>query len=255
MNKISTILIVKNGENLIADCLDSVSFSDEIIVIDNGSIDRTAEIAKKMGARVYEVTSKDFSELRKQGLKNALGDIIFYIDVDERVDNNLSKEFSHLKKMDINLIQDNYLVNRKNFYLGNHEWPKIEKMLRVFRRGKLKGWEGKLHESPIVVGEAGTLNGFLLHFTHKDLYSMLEKTIEWSKTEAELRFNSGHPKMVWWRFPRVMISAFLDSLVKQRGYKIGTVGIIESMYQAFSAFVTYARLWELQQKNNSKLKT
>jgi len=248
MNKISTILIVKNGEGLIADCLDSVSFADEIIVVDNGSTDRTAEIARKMGAKVFDLKSEDFSEMRNQGLKNASGNVIFYIDVDERVDSELSKEFFQLKKMDINLVQDSFEINRKNFYLGNHEWPRIEKMLRVFKKGKIKGWKGKLHESPIVAGEAGILNGFLLHFTHRDLYSMLEKTIEWSKTEAKLRFNSGHPKMVWWRFPRVMISAFLDSFIKQGGYKIGTVGIIESMYQTFSAFVTYARLWELQQK-------
>jgi (heptosyl)LPS beta-1,4-glucosyltransferase len=248
MNKISTILIVKNGEELIADCLDSISFSDELIVVDNGSSDRTVDIAKRMGAKVFELTSANFSSLRNEGLSHVTGDIIFYIDIDERVGKELGKEFDRLKSMDIKDVQDSYSINRKNFYLGNHEWPKVEQMIRVFKRGKLKEWKGSLHESPVVLGETGLLEGFLLHFTHRDLRSMLNKTIEWSKTEAELRFNSGHPKMTWWRFPRVMISAFFDSYVKQGGYKVGTVGIIESMYQAFSAFVTYARLWELQQK-------
>ena len=77
---------------------------------------------------------------------------------------------------------------------------------------------------------------------------MLDKTIEWSKVEAETRFQMNHPKMTWWRFPRVMITAFLDSYFRQGGYKIGVAGLIESVYQAFSIFVTYARLWELQQK-------
>ena len=75
---------------------------------------------------------------------------------------------------------------------------------------------------------------------------MLSKTIAWSSQEALLRYNSGHPKMSWWRFPRVMISAFLSSYVKQQGYRAGVVGIIEGIYQSFSMFVTYAKLWELQ---------
>ena len=81
---------------------------------------------------------------------------------------------------------------------------------------------------------------------------MVNKTLEWSKIEAELRFNSNHPKMVWWRFPRVMTTAFLNSYVKQGGYKVGTVGIIESVYQSFSMFITYARLWEMQKKRDLK---
>jgi (heptosyl)LPS beta-1,4-glucosyltransferase len=249
MNRISTIIIVKDGENIIADCIDSIPFSDEVIVINNESSDRTKEIAVKMGAKVFDFGSNDFSKLREEGLRMASGDIVFYIDADERADKLLGSEFKQLKNMDIKNVQDCYLISRKNFYLGDHEWPKIEKILRAFKKNKLKGWKGNLHESPVVSGEPSPLNGFLLHFTHRDLRSMLDKTIEWSKTEAELRFNSNHPKMTWWRFPRVMITAFWDSYVKQKGYKAGTVGIIESLFQAFSAFVTYARLWELQQEN------
>jgi hypothetical protein len=78
---------------------------------------------------------------------------------------------------------------------------------------------------------------------------MLEKTIEWSDTEALIRFNLGHPAVTWWRFLRVMMSAFFTSFFKQRGFKVGSVGILESLYQSFSAFITYAKLWELQNKN------
>ncbi len=79
---------------------------------------------------------------------------------------------------------------------------------------------------------------------------MLNKTIEWSNEEAMARLESNHPKMTWWRFPRVMITAFLGYYVKQGGWKVGTAGLIESIYQSFSAFVTYARLWELQREKN-----
>lgn len=247
MNKVSVIIIAKNEEEIIADCLDSVSFCDEIIVVDNASEDRTSQIAERMGAKVIKTNSQDFSELRNLGLKKASGDWVFYVDADERVSSALRDNI----KYQVSSIKHEFSafrVVRKNFYLGNHEWPKHEKMERLFRKDSLKGWKGKLHESPIVLGKSAELEGFLLHYTHRNLSQMLKKTIEWSKVEAELRYNLGHPGMSWWRFPRVMISTFFDYYIVQRGYKVGTVGLIESMYQAFSIFVTYARLWELQLK-------
>ncbi|MEX2007771.1 MAG: glycosyltransferase family 2 protein [Candidatus Levyibacteriota bacterium] len=248
MNKISGIVIAKNEEERIADCLDSLSFCDEIIVVDNASEDRTPQIAERMGAKVVRVDSSDFSQLRNVGLKQVTGDWAFYVDADERVTSELARnikyQISNIKYSEI----ATYKVIRKNFYLGNHEWPQHEKMERLFRRENLKGWEGKLHESPIATGKSGELSGFLLHYTHRNLSQMLKKTIEWSKVEAQLRYDAGHPKMSWWRFPRVMVSTFVDYYILQKGFKVGTAGLIESMYQAFSIFITYARLWELQRK-------
>lgn len=247
MSKISAVVIAKNAENLIADCLDSLSFCDEIIVVDNKSEDRTVDIAKKMGAKVFEYPSEDFSELRNFGLKKATCNWVLYIDVDERV----TKELAVTIKNQVTIENNNFSafkVRRKNFYFGNHEWPYIERLERLFKKDQLVGWYGQLHESSRIKGVVGELEGFLLHYTHRDLSSMVQKTIKWSKIEAELRFKSGHPKMSWWRFPRVMLTTFLDSYVRQGGWKVGVVGLIESMYQSFSIFITYARLWEMQQK-------
>ena len=210
MMKISGIVITKNAENLIADCLDSLSFCDEIIVIDNDSSDRTTEIAEKMGAKVFGYSSNDFSEMRNIGMKKTAGKWLLYVDADERVTPLLREEILKLTSSP-NDKNVGFRMRRKNFYFGNHEWPYIEKLERLFKKDKLEGWHGKLHESPKIKGEIGELEGYLLHYTHRDLKSMLEKTIEWSRIEAEMRFKSGHPKMSWWRFPRVMLTAFLDS--------------------------------------------
>ena len=244
MIKISGVVITKNAENLIADCLDSLSFCEEIVLIDNKSEDRTREIAEKMGARVIEYSSDDFSELRNMGQKEAMGEWILYVDTDERVTAALAAD---IKYQISNIKYAAFKVKRKNFYFGSHEWPYIEHLERLFKKDKLEGWYGKLHESPKVKGAIGELDGYLLHYTHRDLRSMLTKTIEWSKIEAELRYKMTHPKMTWWRFPRVMLTAFIDSYIRQGGWKIGAVGLIESMYQSFSIFITYARLWEMQQ--------
>ena len=246
MNKISAVVIAKNAEGLIAECLETIKFCDEVIVIDSCSNDLTIQVSEKLGARVFEISGADFSQMRNLGLQKAIGEWILYVDTDERVSRELKSSIKdQISKTDEFAA---FKIKRKNFYLGGHEWPYIEKLERLFRKDKLKGWYGKIHESPTVEGKIGILDGFLLHYTHRDLSSMLNKTIEWSETEAELRFKNNHPKMSFWRFPRVMLTAFFDSYIKQRGYKAGVAGLIESIYQSFSIFITYARLWELQNK-------
>lgn len=246
MNKISAVILSFNSEELIKDCLESVKFCDEIIVVDAGSKDKTLEIAKEYNAKIFNFEQGDYVGSRNLGLKNASYDWVLYVDTDERVTSELSKNIMKAVRSSNNILA--YKLRRKNFYFGNHEWPYIEKLERLFKKDSLKGWYGKIHESPIVEGKIGILDGYLLHYTHRDLSSMVKKTIEWSKIEAELRFKANHPKMSWWRFPRVMATAFFDSYIKQQGYKAGVVGLIESMYQSFSIFVTYARLWEMQKK-------
>lgn len=248
MNKLSVIIIAKNAEEMIADCLESVVFASEIIVVDSGSTDRTQDIAKRMEAKVFVKETSDFSELRNFGFEKAKGEWILYVDTDERVTKDLEES---IKKKVLSIKSEDYVVykvKRKNYYLGNNEWPKIEKLERLFRRTALKGWRGELHESPIIEGSMGELEGYLSHYTHRNLYEMLDKTIKWSKIEAELRLKANHPKINWWRFPRVMFTTFFEYYIRQKGWKVGTAGLVESIYQSFSMFITYARLWEMQRK-------
>jgi glycosyltransferase involved in cell wall biosynthesis len=252
MKNLSVVILTKNSENLIADCIDSASFCDEVIVIDDYSTDRTVELAKHLGASVYPYTSESFAKRRNLGLQKAKGRWLLYLDVDERVSLELKEAILAIlqRKKDIYAA---YRIFRKNFYLGNNEWPTMEKLERLFKKSKLEEWYGDLHESPRVNGDIGDMEeGFIKHYSHQDLTSMLKKTIQWSKIEAELRLHANHPRMSWWRFFRVMITAFYDSYVKQKGYKVGTAGLIESLFQAYSMFITYARLWELQQNSLSK---
>ncbi len=246
MINLTGIIIARNAENIIADCLDSISFCEEIILIDNNSSDRTGEIAEKMKAKVFKVDISNFAQVRNEGMRKAKGKWILYIDADERIDTKLKESILSVvtqKRPEYTA----YLLKRKNYYLGNHEWPKIEKILRLFRKEKLMGWSGELHETANIEGSAGELDGFINHYTHQSLSSMVDKTNQWSEIEAELRLKAHHPVMKQWRFFRVIVTAFYDSYIKQKGYKAGTAGLIESIYQAFSIFITYAKLWEKQQ--------
>lgn len=241
--RVSVITIAKNEEERIGKCLEALAWADERIVIDNVSNDKTVEIAKKYGARVIKSESSSFSELRNLGLKEAKNDWILYIDADEIVPDELAKEIKEVSSQPVA-----YFVRRKNYYL-EQQWPFTEKILRLFWKPALKNWYGDLHESPNIEGKTGQLKSPLLHYTHRTLEEMVSKTNEWSETEAKLRLDAKHPPVVAWRLFRVMTTAFFDSYIKQEGWRAGTVGLIESMYQAFSMFITYAKLWEMQNKN------
>ncbi len=249
-NSISAIIIAKNAENLIVDCIESLDFCDEILVVDNTSIDRTVDIAKAHHAKVVITDTKSFAKQRNLGLKAAASQWILYVDTDERVTPELARNLLAITQRDQTFVA--YKITRQNFYFGNFPWPKQELLERFFKRDSLIEWYGELHESPKIRGNIGIVDGLLLHYTHRDLTSMLEKTIEWSQVEAKLRFDAHHPQMTWWRFFRVIITGFYRSYITQQGYKAGTMGIVESIYQAFSMFITYARLWELQETSKNK---
>ena len=244
--KISAIVLAKNEALRIGACLEALVWAGERIVIDNSSTDDTAKIAKKFGARVINSSEKSFAERRNIGLREAKGDWIFYVDADETVTPELTREIQNITPGFAA-----YQIRRKNYYLGK-PWPHEEKMLRLFQKAALKEWYGELHESSRVEGQIGELSGVLLHDTHRTLEEMVDKTNEWSAAEAILRLRSGHPPVVWWRFIRVMLTAFFYSFIKQGGWRAGVVGWIESIYQAFSMFITYAKLWELQNVKNIK---
>ncbi len=248
---LSVIILARNEEARIARCVRSLSFADEILVFDNGSDDRTAEIAKKHGAVVHALQSSDFSKLRNSTVTYAKGSWILYVDADEWVSAELAENIRRILIPETMEHPVAYELYRKNYYLGQ-PWPTGEWMLRLFLRSSMGLWKGELHETPTTHGEVGRLKGILFHDTHRTLEEMVKKTNEWSETEAALRLAASHPPITWWRLMRVMITGFTDSFFRKCGYRAGTMGWIESIYQGFSMFITYAKLWEMQTNGKTK---
>lgn len=249
--KLSVIVLAKNEEKRIKACLESVKWAEEIIIVDDQSTDETVKIAKQYTDKVFINKMKDFSSQREFGLSKAQGDWVLYVDADERITLELQKE---IKKIINNGTMEQwnnvYYIPRKNIFLGREQRP--DKVERLFKREKLIGWFGEIHESPKVEGEKGTLKNYLIHLTHRDISSMLKKTLQWSKIEAKLRHEADHPQVTWWRILKAMFKEFYQQIFKNRLYRYGTEGWIEGILQVFSLFITYVRLWERQRGESLK---
>jgi len=246
-NKITVIIIAKNEQEMLPGALKSVSWADEVLVIDTGSTDKTVQIAKKHGARVASYTvGKNFSDWRNKGLKEASTEWVLYLDADERVTGALKKEICEAVREG---EYSAYAIPRRNVVLGKElrhgDWyPDYVK--RLFRWANLKKWTGAVHEEPQFRGELGHLTEPMKHIKHEDLQQMVEKTNHYSDYEARLMFEAGHPPMTVRRFLSAMLREFWYRMVRHRAFLDGSVGIIFALYQVFSRFVSYAKLWELQ---------
>jgi len=241
---ISGVIIAKNEDARIQKAIDSLHFVDEIIVINNGSTDKTVEVAQKNSVRVVDASDSSFAHLRNLGKQESRGKWVLYVDADEVIPQSLASEIQTIIKRTTPVC---YFIRRNNYYLGQ-KWPTQDRMQRLFLKEALINWHGDLHETPTVKGQTAELNEPLNHDTHRTLEEMLLKTNEWSKTEALLRYKASHPPIVAWRLLRMFFTGFFQTYATGGGWRAGTVGMIESMYQGFSLFITYAKLWELQQK-------
>jgi glycosyltransferase involved in cell wall biosynthesis len=243
---LSVIILTKNEEKLLQACINSIKeIASEVIAVDNGSTDSTLEILKRNNCKIISSDSPSFAVRRNLGKDQSSREWILYIDADERITPELAKEITEIQE-DLN-SHDAYILKRKDFYFGK-ERPVYSPMHRLFKKSSLVKWHGDLHETPETTGSTGETHNYAIHLTHTDISSMLTNTAKWSDIEAELRFKNNHPAIVGWRLIRVMATAFYDSFVKQKGYQCGTEGWVEALYQSCSMFLTYAKLWELQNK-------
>jgi glycosyltransferase involved in cell wall biosynthesis len=245
-NKLSVVIIAKNEEGKIEECLKSASWAPEIVVIDNGSTDRTVALAKKHKAVVYEKPDGSYKDLRNEGLKRAKGEWIFYLDADERITSELAEEVKAIINETSNTL---LIIPRRNVILGKEMrhggwWPDYVK--RLFLKKNLTGWTGDLHEEPEFTGKIDFLSQPMIHLKHDNLHDMAVKTNKWSNTEAKLLLDAKHPSMAPWRFFRVVFTELFYRLFIKKGILDGLEGIVYATYQSFSKFVTYAKLWEKQ---------
>lgn len=225
-------------------------FNKDIFVKTLRSVDWVDEIVKVDASKI----KGSFSEWRNEGLKKASSEWLFYIDTDEEITPGLREEIER------NILAGSpnavcYAVPRRNFIFGKEfrhggQWPDYQK--RLFLKANLKGWSGDLHEEPIFDGHLDHLKNPLIHHKDINIHEMLEKTNRWSEIEGKLMYDAGHPQMNTLRFLSAGMREFFLRMIKQMSFLDGKEGIIYALYQVYSKLISYSKLWEMQQKYNTK---
>jgi glycosyltransferase involved in cell wall biosynthesis len=242
---LSIIILTKNVEDEVLPALKTASkIADEIIIVDTGSTDATLKLVKPYASKVIKTTVHNFATWRNLGAQHATSDWLLYLDSDERLPKALAGEILATIKEP---IHDAFTLPRYEIFLGKHlaHWPDPY-VLRLIKKTSLVAWRGRLHEQPDVKGTIGTLKNNLIHLSHRNITQKLTNSLEWSKLEAKLLYQANHPKMKGWRLWRILATEFWLRFVKQGLWKDGVEGNIEVIYQMFSRFLTYVRLWEMQ---------
>ncbi len=251
--KISAVIIAKNEEDNLSECLKNLDFVDDIIYVDNDSTDKSLEIAKKFGSRIYSFIGGSFSERKNFAFNKVTDDWFISLDADERITPQLKNEiFEKITNYKLQITNFGaYAIPRKNIILGKvmkHGgwWP--DYVIRLFKTENFRRMNGELHEQPEFNGKLGYLVNSITHNKHLSISEMVEKTNEWSEVEAKLMFDAHHPPMNVIRFASAGAREFWLRFVKHMGFLDGVEGIIYSLYQVFSRLVSYAKLWEMQLK-------
>lgn len=249
MTKISVVINTLNEEKNVGRAITSVvSLSDEIIVVDMKSTDRTRDIAKKLGARVFEHERTGYVEpARNFALRLAKGDWILVLDADEEVSNSLKKE---LKSIVRDPKFDYFRLPRKNIIFGkwikhSRWWPDYN--IRFFKKGSVS-WDEVIHSVPMTVGDGHDLlaseENAIIHYHYQSVEQYLDRMNRYSSHYAKNIIDKGY-QFNWVDLIKKPCDEFLSRFFMGEGYKDGLHGFALAGLQAFSEFVVYLKVWQM----------
>jgi glycosyltransferase involved in cell wall biosynthesis len=242
MPRITAITITKNNARDIGDCLDSLAFCDERIVVDSGSTDRTVEIARGRGATVAHQDWLGYGPQKNVALGMAHGDWILWLDADERVTPALE---TAIKRAVAAGDADGYLISRLSTFCGRpmrHSGWHPDYVLRLFRRERGRWTDGKGHDRVLCPGPVKRIDGVILHFAVRRLEDSIVRIDRYSTAGAEdmvasgrrAGFSSGVVHGLW---------TFFRVYVLQRGFLDGGAGFLLAVANAEGTYYRYMKAW------------
>ncbi|MFP4580032.1 MAG: glycosyltransferase family 2 protein [Candidatus Sumerlaeia bacterium] len=246
--KITALVPCFNEEENIRACLESVKWADEILVVDSFSTDRTREIAAEFTDRILQHEYINSAAQKNWTIPQASHEWVLIVDSDERVTPELRDEILGLLKKGPEL--NGYYIGRLNHFMGHpirHVW-KSDKCLRLFRRDKGRYQERNVHADIVLEGPAGMLENKLLHYTATDFDRYMRKHdryTSWAAGDRAKKTKAVH----WYHLTLRPCWRFFKQYVLKRGFLDGKAGLVVCGLSAFSAFMKYAKLWEMQQQN------
>ena len=244
---LSVVILTRNNQDMIKRCIDSVSFSDEVIVVDDFSEDETIKEAKKLGATVFKrKLDNNFADQRNFGLDKASGKWVLFLDSDEVVTKELADEIIQVASNPF-IRTEGFYIKRQDFMWGKkikHGEMGNTKLLRLARNGAGR-WKRNVHEYWDVIGRTKTLNNPIHHHPHKNLKEFI-KSINWFSTlHAKENKKEGKKssliRILFW--PK---GHFVVNWILKRGFLDGTRGFVIALIMSFHSFLAWSKLWIYQ---------
>jgi glycosyltransferase involved in cell wall biosynthesis len=242
--RVSVVVITLNEEDRIRECLASVAWADEIIVVDAGSGDKTVAIAREYTDHVVINPWEGFAAQKNFGIDRATGDWVLSLDADEQVEPALHEEITAVLASPG--AHTGYRIARRNIMWGR--WIRHGRLypdwqLRLFRRGRGRFVDRAVHESVTVDGSVGRLTTALLHKSYRDASDFLRRAERYSTLAAEEWTRSGrsfHPIQL----VTAPLGRFLSMYVVHGGFLDGWRGFLLAVLYAYYVFVRSAKIWE-----------
>jgi glycosyltransferase involved in cell wall biosynthesis len=242
--KISVVIITHNEEANIRRCLESVTFADEIIIIDSFSRDDTVKLASSYTSNILRRKWEGFSKQKNYGISRARNEWILSLDADEVLSVELKQEIIDLKTEDCK----GFYIKRKPYFMGKfikHSGWYPDKQLRLFKKSEGRFDENKMvHESIILKGKKCTLENQMLHFPYKNIGKYFEQFNKYTSLAAQQYMREGR------KFSKLKLvmnpaATFFKMYFFRAGYLDGFAGFCICVLSSCYNFVKYAKLWEL----------
>ena len=250
MPPVTVTVITKNEAEALADALRSVSWADEIIVVDADSADATVAIARQFTERVYVRPWNGYVDQKNHAASLASHDWILSLDADERVTPRLAEEIRGV--MTSEPAARAFRMPRVSFYFGR--WMRTTDMypdfqLRLYDRRHAR-WEGKyVHESVRADGAVAYLKNELQHHPYRDLSEHLVRMDRYTTLAARQMHEQGRRTSAISMVVHFKL-AFLRNYILKGGFRDGTAGFVVSLVNSYYVFLKLAKLWELQKESD-----
>lgn len=248
---ISLVIITLNEEKHIARCVRSVPFASEIIIVDSFSTDKTVEIATSLGARVIQEKWRGYGPQKSFASGLAKYDWILSLDADEALSADLAKEIAEI--FTTLEPQVGYLLPRMSYFLGR--WIRYggwypDYQLRLYNRQYSKWPEQLIHERVQAIAEK-KLRSPILHYVFENISDQVQTNDKYSTLQAQQLFKIKKAFSIM-RLLTKPPTKFIETYFWKMGFMDGLPGFIISMSAAYSVFLKFAKLWELENKSEWK---